>query len=58
MSKRLGAVLLVMAFLGAFSGMGCSGKKEDAPIPDMPKGGLKNITPSTVSPRQLLPTKP
>jgi hypothetical protein len=48
--------LIVMPFFLFFAtGLGCSNKKEDKPIPEIPKDGLKGATPKSVGTSKPLP---
>jgi hypothetical protein len=55
MRKSL-ATMLLPALLYIVSGGGCSDKKEDKPLPEIPNGGLKGIKfKSSVAPKPLPP---
>jgi hypothetical protein len=63
MRKRLAgliwtALLAVGGVLAAGLGAGCSGKPDHKLPPDMPKGGLKNVTPKGVVAPAPLPPPP
>ena len=58
MMKRLGSLLLPPVILFFVTGLGCSNKKEEKPIPELPKDGLKGFTPkSTGSPKVVIPSQ-
>jgi hypothetical protein len=56
MNKCLGTLLLLVAIMGAASSIGCSGKREDKPAPEIPKDVLKNVpTKGTSAPKPSPP---
>jgi hypothetical protein len=58
MSNRLVALLLLLALVASAVSGGCSKKNEEKPRPEIPKDGLKGVTPKSAVAPKLQPSPP